>query len=291
MRLRLDLAYDGTHFSGWAVQPDLRTVQGVLTESLATVLRGPRAALTCAGRTDAGVHARGQVAHVDVDADAWTAFVRATPRGSRRPVDDRPSRVLQRRLNGILPDDVHVSECNEAPPGFDARFSASWRRYAYRIADSDAALDPLLRAHVVAWPRRLDIDAMNEASDVLLGLHDFAAFCRRRAGATTIRTLLDYSWTRNSEHGLVTAAVRADAFCHTMVRSLVGCVTAVGVGRRPVDWPAEVLRSRRRDHAVTVAPARGLVLEEVAYPSDSKLAERAAQARAMRTLVVEHACG
>lgn len=263
MRLRLDVAYDGADFRGWATQPGLRTVEGDLSGALATVLRVPSVSLTCAGRTDAGVHARGQVVHVDLVE---------LPDGTER---------LVRRLNGILASDLRVLRVTEAPAGFDARFSALWRRYAYRVADHAAAADPLTRGHVLAWPRPLDVEAMAEASKDLVGMHDFASFCKQREGATTIRTLLDLTWTRRAD-GVIEAEVRADAFCHSMVRSLVGCLLAVGEGRRPVGWPAEVLVAGRRDSAATVAPAHGLTLEEVGYPSDDELATRAETTRAKR---------
>ena len=262
MRLRIDLAYDGAEFHGWAAQPGLRTVEGVLSAALATVLRLPAVELTCAGRTDAGVHARDQVVHCDLA--------------------DEPGelQLLARRLNGILPPDVRVRGLSEAPEAFDARFGALWRRYAYRVADSVEAVDPLARGQVLFWPRPLDVAAMQEASSLLVGEHDFAAFCRRREGATTVRTLLDLRWTR--QDGLVVADVRADAFCHSMVRSLVGCLLAVGEGRRRVEWPGEVLEARRRDSAVTVAPAHALVLEQVAYPPAHELAARVAVTRTRR---------
>lgn len=260
VRLRIDCSYDGTDFHGWATQPGLRTVQDVLNHALMTVLRLDSVATVCAGRTDAGVHARGQVVHVDVPQ---------APAG------------LLRRLNGVLPADVRVREVVEASPGFDARFSALWRRYAYRIADSAALVDPLTRHHVLVWSRPLDLDAMNEASALLVGRHDFASFCRRREGATTIRTLLDLSWSRSPE-GLAEATVRADAFCHSMVRALVGCLLAVGDGRRPPEWAGEILRAGARDPSVTVAHPHGLTLEEVAYPDDAELATRATATRARR---------
>ena len=169
----------------------------------------------------------------------------------------------------------------EAADGFDARFSALWRRYAYRIADSAAAVDPLARGSVLAWPRPLDDAAMNEASALLTGEHDFAAFCKRRDGATTIRTLHDLDWSRDAA-GVLVATVRADAFCHHMVRALVGCLVAVGEGRRPPGWAREVLDGRRRDAGVTVLHAHGLTLEEVRYPPDHELAARAADARRVR---------
>ena len=273
MRIRIDLAYDGGDFHGWAVQPGLRTVQGDVESALATVLRVPDVSVVCAGRTDTGVHARGQVIHTDLDE-----VVVAAVRGRSA---DQPLEALVRRLNGLLPADVRVRRAVEAPPGFDARFGALWRRYAYRLTDTPAAVDPLHRSHVLAWPRRLDEDALNEASALLLGQHDFAAFCKQREGATTIRTLLDLAWLRD-DAGLLTATVRADAFCHSMVRSLVGCLLAVGDGRRPAAWAGEVLRAARRDPAVTVVHAHGLTLEEVAYPADAELTVRAEQTRARR---------
>ena len=273
MRIRIDLAYDGTDFHGWAVQPGLRTVQGEVETAIATVLRLPRVPVVCAGRTDTGVHARGQVLHADVADDMLAAV-------SGRSADP-PLEVLVRRLNGLLPPDVRVRRLAEAAEGFDARFAALWRRYAYRIADTPGALDPLRRAHVLVWPRAIDVAAMNEAAATLTGHQDFASFCRQREGATTIRTLLELGWVRDAD-GLVVATVRADAFCHTMVRSLVGCLLAVGDGRRPVAWAGEVLRAQARHPAVMVARARGLTLEEVAYPDDAGLAARAELTRARR---------
>ena len=261
MRLRLDLAYDGSAFHGWAIQPSLRTVQGEIETAIATVLRlDTPAPLTCAGRTDTGVHARGQVAHVDLD--------------------DVDPEVLARRLVRILPSDISLLGLAEAPPGFDARFSALERRYVYRLADRPGA-DPLTRGHVVRWPRPLDVDAMNAAGKQLLGEHDFAAFCRKRAGATTIRTLRELSAARSAD-GLVETTVRADAFCHSMVRALMGALVAVGEGRYEPAWAVDVLASQARDSRVKVMPAHGLVLEQVVYPSDDHLASRAMEARRVR---------
>jgi tRNA pseudouridine38-40 synthase len=191
--------------------------------------------------------------------------------------------ALARRVNGVLGPDLRVRRLCEAPTGFDARFSAVWRRYAYRIADRPEAVDPLERGHVLAWPRPLDVDAMNDAAGRLLGEHDFASFCKRREGATTIRTLLDLGWAREAS-GVLVGTVRADAFCHNMVRALVGCMIAVGEGRRTPDWAAEVLARRQRDPAVTVVHAHGLTLEEVGYPPDEQLAAQAERARVVRTL-------
>ena len=281
MRVRLDLSYDGTDFAGWAMQPSLRTVEDTLAEALARVLRlreVPR--LVVAGRTDAGVHARGQVCHVDLPAAAWEA----TPARSGVP----PSRALIRRLAGVLPKDLRVQRVGLAAPGFDARYSALRRRYAYRVSESEAGLDPLRRHEVLSHRRPLDLAAISSASALLLGLHDFAAFCRLREGATTVRTLQEFSWRRRHEGepdaGLVVATVVADAFCRSMVRALVGAVLRVGEHRRAVDWPARVLAGGVRDSRVTVAPARGLTLERVDYPPDDQLAARATEARVRRYL-------
>jgi tRNA pseudouridine38-40 synthase len=242
----------------------LRTVQGVLEQALAVLLRGPAPRLTVAGRTDAGVHARGQVAHVDVDA----------------AVADDP--LLLRRLNGLLPSDVRVRRAARAPEGFDARFSAVWRRYRYRVADGPEAVDPLRRADTLAWPRRLDLTLLQQASEPLVGLHDFAAFCRRREGATTVRGLQRLSWSRDDD-GVLEAVVQADAFCHSMVRSLVGALVAVGEGRRPVEWPSSLLTLGTRADDVAVAPPHGLVLEAVGYPPDDQLRARQEVTRTLRS--------
>lgn len=266
VRLRLDVAYDGADFSGWAAQPGRRSVQGTLESALATVLRLEQVALTVAGRTDAGVHARGQVCHGDVPGEGLAM---------------EPDR-LAHRLTRLLPRDVRVQRVSVAPPGFDARFSAVSRRYAYRVSDDQVAADPLRRRSVLWWPRHLDVSAMNAASRVLLGEWDFAAFCKRRKGATTIRTLNELSWSREAD--VVTARVVADAFCRSMVRSLVGCLLSVGDGRKAVGWPEEVLRGGRRDSSILVVDAHGLTLEEVRYPDDGELAPRAAAARQVRVL-------
>jgi len=261
VRFRLDLAYDGQAFHGWAAQPKLRTVQGEIETAIATVLRLDKPApLTCAGRTDTGVHARGQVAHVDLD--------------------NVSAGTLARRLRAILPTDISLLHASEAPPGFDARFSALERRYVYRLTDADA-VDPLTRGHVLARSRALDIAGMNTAASHLVGEHDFAAFCRKRAGATTIRTLRELSAIRSAD-GLIETTVRADAFCHSMVRALMGALVAGGEGRQDPAWAGAVLTAGVRDPKVKVMPAHGLVLEEVVYPPDDQLASRADESRRMR---------
>jgi tRNA pseudouridine38-40 synthase len=278
VRVRLDLSYDGTEFSGWAKQKSgRRTVQGELEDAIRVVLRQPEVfPLTVAGRTDAGVHARGQVAHVDLPGDLWAA----------------EGEKLRRRLAGRLPGDIRVWRVAGAPAGFDARFSAVWRRYAYRICDHQAGVDPLRRAHVLWHDRQLDVDAMNEAARLLVGEHDFAAYCKKREGATTIRELLDFSWERLPGDallgpelpGLVVGTVRADAFCHNMVRALVGAMLLVGGGQRPVGFPGEVLSAGVRNSAVSVVRPHGLTLEEVGYPADEDLAARSRAARNLRVL-------
>ncbi|MFI0898729.1 tRNA pseudouridine(38-40) synthase TruA [Streptomyces sp. NPDC020983] len=274
VRVRLDLAYDGAGFSGWAKQRERRTVQGELEDAIRTVLRLPEPVeLTVAGRTDAGVHARGQVAHVDLPGEVWDAE------------RDR----LRRRLAGRLPWDVRVFGVAEAPAGFDARFSAVWRRYAYRVGDHPGGVDPLLRGHVLWHDRPVDVAAMNEAGQLLLGEHDFAAYCKKREGATTIRRLLQVSWERR-EDGVAVATVKADAFCHNMVRALVGAMILVGDGHKHVGFPAEVLAGRVRHSAVNVVRPHGLTLEEVGYPPPHLLAQRNAEARNLRTLTPRGTC-
>jgi tRNA pseudouridine38-40 synthase len=234
----------------------------VLEHALGTLLRVP-VALTVAGRTDAGVHATGQVAHLEV------------PPGSLSPDE------LARRLARLLPADVRVPAVRPVPAGFDARFSALRRHYRYQIGDAPWGVDPLCRHNTLAHHRRLDESLMNQAGARLIGEHDFAAFCRRREGSTTVRALQRLEWIRD-EPDLLVAYVSADAFCHSMVRSLVGALLAVGEGRRPVDWPADLLRRTDRASAVTVAPAHGLTLVGVDYPDHDQLAARAAQTRALR---------
>lgn len=237
-------------------------MQGELEQALARVLRSGPVAVTCAGRTDAGVHARGQVAHVDVP----------------EPVE--ADGALTRRLNAALPGDVVVRAVATAPDRFDARFSALWRRYVYRLCDRPELLDPLYRGHVLSWRRPVSTTLMRAAAGALLGEHDFAAYCRPREGASTVRTLQRLDPQRAGN--LVEVTVVADAFCHSMVRALVGALVAVGEGRLAVNEPARVLAARARDPRVQVLPAHGLTLEEVGYPPDEQLGARAQQARARR---------
>jgi tRNA pseudouridine38-40 synthase len=270
VRWRLDICYDGTNFSGWAAQHGRRTVQGELETWIARVLRldeQPR--LVCAGRTDAGVHARGQVAHLDLDPMVITDGGDA----------------LTRRLNRVLGGDCVVRRISAAPPGFDARFAAIWRRYVYRLSDRSVPPDPLYRYQIAQARAPVDLDLLNQEAANLLGLRDFAAFCRHRAGASTIRTLLELSGRRVASGpmaGVIELTVRADAFCHSMVRSLVGALVAVASGQRDHEWLAAVTERGVRDSSIAVMPAAGLTLEEVGYPADHELARRVLEARAAR---------
>ncbi|MDO5701450.1 MAG: tRNA pseudouridine(38-40) synthase TruA, partial [Bowdeniella nasicola] len=280
VRLRLDIAYDGAPFSGWARQPGLPTVQGTLEEALALVTRED-AHLTVAGRTDAGVHARGQVAHLDLSAQAYG---RLPGRSARTP-----EQALAARLHGVLvrgsgqarSSAVVVTNVTRVPDSFDARFSAIWRRYRYRIADA-GRFDPLTRASQWWVTETLDEAAMGEAAELLVGEWDFAALCKPREGASTIRCLHEARVWR-SEDGVLVVELRADAFCHSMVRSIVGCLRDVGRGVRSPAWLGEVLASRDRSRASAVAPGHGLVLEEVGYPEVSEFDAQQRRARRLRT--------
>jgi tRNA pseudouridine38-40 synthase len=275
VRLRLDIAYEGTEFAGWAIQAGQRTVAGILDDALTTVFRTP-VQLRAAGRTDTGVHATGQVAHVDVPADA---LAHAYPRTTRP--GDSEFLPLVRRLSRFLPQDVRVVDVRRAAPGFDARFSALRRHYVYRLSTAPYGVVPHEAQFVTAWPHPLDVDAMNIASRDLLGLNDFAAFCRQREGATTIRDLQRLDWARDGDH--ITAHVTADAFCWSMVRSLVGALLAVGEHRREPGWCATLLTSTRRSSDFAAAPPQGLTLVGVDYPPDDELEARTMITRDIRT--------
>ena len=289
-RIRLDIAYDGTDFNGWARQPGQRTVQGVIEAAFATILRRhpPAPSLVVAGRTDAGVHASGQVAHVDLTDEQLAAFQRQK-RGKGKPKPQpEPGEAVAHRLRGILNSqpDVVVRAASVAPAGFDARFSAIWRRYRYRVADQQAVRDPLQRRHTSWHDASLDTAAMDEAAATLVGLHDFAAYCKSRPGATTIRTLQDFRWERDAD-GVLIASLQADAFCHSMVRALVGATVAVGEGKLAPGRLVDLRIEKSRTSAFKVMPARGLTLTQVGYPEDAELALRAVQTRARRELPTE----
>lgn len=279
LRIRVDLSYDGGPFSGWAVQPGLRTVQGVLEEALELLVRRP-VRVTVAGRTDAGVHARGQVVHLDLAEAEWLGLARG------HEVD--PAVAMMRRIRGALNrvlGDLHgaveVHRISPAPEGFDARFSALWRRYSYRIADGADRWDPLERYFTLWHKNPLDVGLLNEGASRLLGLQNFLAFCKPREGATTIRDLQRFEFARG-EDGVIVATVQADAFCHNMVRALVGSALYVGEGAVEPGWLYERLLAQKRDAKSVLAAPHPLVLEEVAYPSDAGLAARAELTRAVR---------
>jgi tRNA pseudouridine38-40 synthase len=279
VRIRLDIAYDGTHFRGWARQPGLRTVQGTLEEALARIV-GSAVQLVVAGRTDAGVHAAGQVAHVDLDDEQWARVETRHGRASHDPAGSLAGRM--RGVLGAYPD-VTVVRTSIAPEGFDARFSAVWRRYRYRLADDVAGYDPLRRANTTTQRGSRDVERMDAAAQTLIGLHDFAAYCKPREEATTIRTLLEYRWTRDAE-GVLVAELKADAFCHSMVRALVGACAAVGEGRLDVADVVTLRDALARTSEFKVLAARGLTLTQVGYPADDLLAARAEQTRARRSI-------
>lgn len=278
VRLRLDLAYDGSGFHGWAAQPGLRTVEGVISEALALVLRRP-VQLTVAGRTDAGVHARAQTAHFELSATEAASF---------------ESAALLRRIQRLLmrggEPDIVLRALTPVTADFDARFSASGRSYCYRLADAEAAFDPLARINVWWQPGlSLDTGAMAAAAESLLGEHDFLSFCRPREGATTIRTLTTLA-VRRREDGVILLSPRADAFCHSMVRSLVGALVEVGRGKRDPEWLRTLVDRPSRSHGVPVVPACGLTLEGVEYPPPEEWGARAARARSKRILSVDGCC-
>ena len=262
-RLRIDLAYDGTNFAGWAKQPELRTLQGVLENSLAKLVRTPINTIV-AGRTDAGVHATGQVVHIDLPE--------ATPNSRYRPDEDIwDFDHFRYRLNQMLDEDVRVLNVEAAPVNFDARFSATARHYRYKLLDGNRDLLPLHRFDAATWFRPLDISLMNQASAPLLGKHDFFTFCRYREGSTTLRTLLEFNWSRDSD-GFVICDIAADGFGWNMVRNLVGAAVCVGEGRFPTTWMAEILAATSRVSDSFVFPARGLTLVGVDYPDEQTLA-------------------
>lgn len=260
-RLRLDISYDGTNFSGWGIQPDRRTVQQSVEDAISTVAQA-KAETIVAGRTDAGVHATGQVIHVDLPE-------------SLELTD------LAYKLNRILDQDIRINQISIAPPAFHARFSALRRYYEYRILDENKVIPPLVRFNTESWYRPLDVDVMNQASALLLGTHDYAAFCKFRDGATTIRTLETYSWRRDNQ-GFLIGDVVADAFCYSMVRNLVGAIVCVADGRKDASWISTLLENKERVSDSLVFPARGLSLYKVDYPDDAELLERAAKTIARR---------
>lgn len=276
MRLRLDIGYDGTAFHGWARQTSgVRTVQGVIEEALSLVLREP-VALTVAGRTDAGVHATGQVAHADISRASL----------EQRSLGGRPGSLV-RRLAKLLDDDVRVFSVREVPMLFDARFAALSRSYTYRVTTNPAGALPTRARDTAVWGKPVDIEQMQLAADAMVGLHNFAAFCKPREHATTIREVSSFRWVEAStdaERDLYEAHITADAFCWNMVRALTAACLTVGEGRRDLDWALGLLAKDARDPQVPLAPARGLTLTGVSYPRDEDLAARVAVTRDRRRL-------
>ena len=253
LRLRLDLAYDGTNFSGWGKQPDRRSVQEEVEKAIGTITQTKIESIV-AGRTDAGVHATGQVIHVDVPEDI--------------NLDE-----IAYKLNRILDEDIRIMQVRIAPEGFHARFSALRRSYTYKILDKNLPVPPINRFDIASWYRPLEVELLNEASALVLGHHDFAAFCKFREGGTTIRTLKKFHWERQED--LLVATIVADAFCYSMVRNLVGAAVCVADGRKESSWIGELLANKERVSDSLVFPSRGLTLSSVEYPTNDQLLERA----------------
>lgn len=277
LRLAITLAYDGTDFRGWARQPGLPSVQEDLENALFTILRTETPTVV-AGRTDAGVHARGQVVHVDLGpAQIAKLQVKDGAASLTSTMVRRLNAVLKRSSNGA----IRIHSARTVPPGFDARFSALWRSYSYLVDDQAERWDPLRRRYVLQHPNPLDVTRMKAEAVSLLGLHDFLSYCKPREEATTIRELQSAD-VKRTESGLVRISLRADAFCHHMVRTIVGALIAVGDGSRPAGWAAERLNAKVRDAATRMVAGHALVLEEVGYPSDVDAVQRAAVTRARR---------
>jgi tRNA pseudouridine38-40 synthase len=262
IRISGKIAYDGKDFSGWGLQPDRRTVQGVLEDAISTLLRVDRVIVQCAGRTDAGVHATAQVIHFDI-----------------AETDAMEMKDLTYKINAILPEDVSIQELEVTTPDFDARFAALSRSYEYLIYQGQR--NPLLRERAHRSYLPLDVAAMNDASKALIGLHDFSAFCKKREGATTIRTLMRFEWTETAD-GLIKVELEADAFCYSMVRGLIGAVLAIGEGKFDKAWLENYLAGREREAHVFAAPALGLTLVDVKYPDASEYAKRIAETLQVR---------
>lgn len=296
MRLELHCGYDGTDFHGWARQPGLRTVQGVIEEKLALVLGlrrpghpdEPAPALVVAGRTDAGVHAREQICHVDIDDHFLQRF-----RGSCGDLD--PCEGLRRRLGSLMPDDIVLTSIHPAPTGFDARFSALERTYVYRVCDNEQFHDPLTRRFVLFTRHHLDDERLAACAERIAGLRDFGSFAIPNPGGTTIREVKKAFWTRRPVvrkaegqvepfSGILEFTIVADAFARSMVRSLVGAQISVGEGKKSVEWFESKLENPHRESDTGPIAAKGLCLEHIVYPVVEELGERANRIRARRTL-------
>lgn len=273
LRFRINLSYDGTDFAGWAKQPGLRTVQGELTKALTQIFGKTKDdfGMRVAGRTDAGVHAEGQVVHIDLSAKQLKRLGR--------------SKNVLTNLNALLPVDIRVSKFVETHADFDARFAAKYRKYRYRIADSVSGLNPLYGRTTLWLKYELNIEAMQDAAEVLIGLHDFAAFSKPKERATTIRTLQHIKITRNKHFdNVIEIELQADAFAHNMVRSIVGALIKVGAGRVTKADVAKALKSKSRGHGFKVVGPEGLSLIEVGYPGQAQWADQVKMTQDMRTL-------
>jgi tRNA pseudouridine38-40 synthase len=271
-RFRVDLAYEGTDFFGWAKQPGLRTVQGEFLEVLTTVFgeSSDDFGLRVAGRTDAGVHALRQVAHFDLDQRQLKRLGR--------------SNDICLKLNTLLPTDIRVHEVTVAPAGFDARFSAISRRYVYRIADAASVKNPLQGRYTLWVPKPLKAEAMQDAALELIGLREFASFCRPRPGGSTIRELKQIIVRRVEEDfNVIEIELLADAFCHNMVRSIVGALISVGLGKTSRAQIAETLARETRAGSFKVVLPHGLQLVEIGYPADALLGFQAEMTKNLRT--------
>lgn len=277
-------------------------MQGEIERILHTVLRvpvddaGEPLRLTVAGRTDTGVHASHQVCHLDVSE---TILARCVGH-----VDVPPVVALTRRLQRMLPNDITIHGINEAPQGFDARFSALERTYVYRIADRSSEIDPRMRGFVLHVDDDLDLETMNQAAAMAIGLHDFGSFATPNPGGTTIREVKTAYWRRipqrplidgemtmgeryrtpSMESGLACFTIVADAFARNMVRSLVNGCVQVGIGKRSLDWFADKMATPLREGSTGPIAPQGLTLEHIEYPDDDQLAIRAETIRAKRTL-------
>ncbi|MEX2533439.1 MAG: tRNA pseudouridine(38-40) synthase TruA [Nitriliruptoraceae bacterium] len=251
VRLRIDLAYDGAPFHGYARQPGFVTVQGTLEGALSRFFGVP-VALTCAGRTDRGVHALAQVVHCDLPAD------RAQVQRHLIDID-----TFARRLDQSVGDAITIWQARLVARSFNARFSATSRRYRYRIAE-ERQDDPLRRHNRWHVGERLDVAAMRVAAKYLIGEHDFKSLCRAVPGRTTMRRITALTIARVAP-GQLHIVVTGNAFCHQQVRALVGCLVEVGRGEQPPDWVGMVRDAKDRSVAAPVLPAKGLTLEWVTY--------------------------
>jgi len=263
-RIRAKLAYDGTNYAGFGKQPDQVSIQGELEKSLKQIFNQTIKTIA-AGRTDRGVHARGQWVHFDLPQSAW-----------QKVKDAKYS------LNHVLPSDIRILEIEKVIEDFDARYSALWRRYTYWVADKTHQLDPLRRHYVYKYGYKLDLAKLNKTSQMLIGLHDFATYCKPREHSSTVRNLMQFDW--QVIDGLFVAELKADAFCYGLVRNLIGAVLPAGAGLIAIDEPKVRLVKKQRSETIFQAPANGLVLEEISYPAPALWAAQSKITRNPRVL-------